>query len=37
MCAVLKIPGTMFPRSGDALHLACAEVHGCQEVYTNDR
>jgi predicted nucleic acid-binding protein len=35
--AVLTIPGTVFLRSGDALHLACAEVHGFQEVYTNDR
>ncbi len=35
--AVLHIPGTTFLRSGDALHLACAEEHGFQEVYTNDR
>jgi predicted nucleic acid-binding protein len=35
--AVIKIPGTVFLRSGDALHLACAEEHGFQEVYTNDR
>ena len=35
--AVLDIPGTIFVRSGDALHLACAEEHGFQEIYTNDR
>jgi predicted nucleic acid-binding protein len=35
--AVLDIPSTVFVRSGDALHLACAEEHGFQEVYTNDR
>jgi predicted nucleic acid-binding protein len=34
---VLEIPGTVFVRSGDALHLACAEEHGFEEVYTNDR
>lgn len=35
--AVLDSPGTVFLRAGDALHLACAEEHGFQEVYTNDR
>jgi predicted nucleic acid-binding protein len=35
--ALLDIPSTVFVRSGDALHLACAEEHGFQEVYTNDR
>jgi predicted nucleic acid-binding protein len=34
---VLHLPSTAFIRSGDALHLACAEEHGFQEVYTNDR
>jgi predicted nucleic acid-binding protein len=34
---VLDIPSTAFVRSGDALHLACAEEHGFDEVYTNDR
>jgi predicted nucleic acid-binding protein len=35
--AVLDIPSTVFVRSGDVLHLACAEEQGFQEVYTNDR
>ena len=35
--AVLDIPSTVFVRSGDALHLACAEEHGFAQVYTNDR
>lgn len=35
--AVLDIPSTVFFRSGHALHLACAEEQGFQEVYTNER
>lgn len=35
--AVLRIPSTLFVRSGDALHLACAQAQGFHEVYTNDR
>jgi predicted nucleic acid-binding protein len=34
---VLEMPRALFLRSGDALHLACAEEHGFPEVYTNDR
>ena len=35
--AVLRIPGPMVVRAGDALHLACAREHGFRIVYTNDR
>jgi predicted nucleic acid-binding protein len=34
---VLQLPAALFIRSGDALHLTCAEEHGFREVYTNDR
>ena len=35
--AVLDLPSTVFVRSGDAIHLACAEEHGFEHIYTNDR
>jgi predicted nucleic acid-binding protein len=35
--AVLGIPGTVFLRAGDALHLVCARAQGFEDVYTNDR
>lgn len=35
--AVLEVPSTVFVRSVDAVHLACAEEHGFEAVYTNDR
>jgi predicted nucleic acid-binding protein len=34
---VLGLPSSVFVWSSDALHLTCAEEHGFQEVYTNDR
>jgi predicted nucleic acid-binding protein len=34
---VLRLPGQVFVRTGDALHLACAREHGFTDVYTNDR
>jgi predicted nucleic acid-binding protein len=35
--AVFQIPGHVFVRAVDALHLACAQEHGFEDVYTNDR
>lgn len=35
--AVLLLPGRVFVRAGDALHLACAQEQGFTDVYTNDR
>jgi predicted nucleic acid-binding protein len=35
--AVLQIPGQVFVRAGDALHLACAQEQGFKDVHTNDR
>jgi predicted nucleic acid-binding protein len=32
-----KAPKSTFLRTADAMHLACAEVHGFTEVYSNDR
>ena len=31
------LPGDVFVRAGDALHLTCAHESGFHEVYTNDR
>src|SRR5438093_4653278 len=31
------LPGDVFLRSGDAIHLACAREHGVTPIHTNDR
>jgi predicted nucleic acid-binding protein len=35
--ALSGLPGSVFVRSIDALHLACAEDHGFRQIYTSDR
>lgn len=35
--ALATLPGGIFLRAADALHLACARMHGAGEIYSHDR
>jgi predicted nucleic acid-binding protein len=37
IAAFETLPPQLFLRTGDAVHLACAQEHRCTEVYSNDQ